>query len=155
VFSILSKPRPISKIPSPRVRLPDRFPRFAVQKVHFSYGDQDVLKGIDLKVDKGQVLALVGMSGGGKSTIANLIPRFFDVTDGRICIDGIDVREIAVADLRRQIAIVTQEPIFSMKRFATISPMAIPMPRKTRSLPRQRQPLPTISFSAFPKGTTR
>ena len=70
-----------------------------------------MLKGIDLKVDKGQVLALVGMSGGGKSTIANLIPRFFDVTGGNICIDGIDVRDIAVADLRRQIAIVTQEPI--------------------------------------------
>ena len=79
--------------------------------VRFSYGDQDVLKAIDLKVDQGQVLALVGMSGGGKSTIANLIPRFFDVTGGTICIDGIDVRDIAVADLRRQIAIVTQEPI--------------------------------------------
>ncbi|MBT8366969.1 MAG: ATP-binding cassette domain-containing protein, partial [Deltaproteobacteria bacterium] len=58
-----------------------------------------------------QVLALVGMSGGGKSTIANLIPRFFDVNGGSISIDGIDIREIAVADLRRQIAIVTQEPI--------------------------------------------
>ena len=53
----------------------------------------------------------MGMSGGGKSTIANLIPRFFDVTGGNIRIDGIDIREIAVADLRRQIAIVTQEPI--------------------------------------------
>jgi subfamily B ATP-binding cassette protein MsbA len=51
------------------------------------------------------------MSGGGKSTLANLIPRFFDVTGGRICIDGIDIRQLAVADLRRQISIVTQEPI--------------------------------------------
>jgi subfamily B ATP-binding cassette protein MsbA len=81
------------------------------ENVYFSYGDQDVLKGIHLKVDPGQVLALVGMSGGGKSTIANLIPRFFDVTAGHIRIDGIDVREFAVADLRRQISIVTQEPI--------------------------------------------
>jgi subfamily B ATP-binding cassette protein MsbA len=81
------------------------------ENVYFSYGDQDVLKGIHLKVDQGQVLALVGMSGGGKSTIANLIPRFFDVTAGHIRIDGIDVREFAVADLRRQISIVTQEPI--------------------------------------------
>ncbi|MCB2146934.1 MAG: ABC transporter ATP-binding protein/permease [Deltaproteobacteria bacterium] len=79
--------------------------------VHFSYGEKDVLRGIDLRIDKGQVLALVGMSGGGKSTIANLIPRFFDVTGGHIRIDGIDVRDMAVADLRRQIAIVTQEPI--------------------------------------------
>jgi subfamily B ATP-binding cassette protein MsbA len=56
-------------------------------------------------------MALVGMSGGGKSTLANLIPRFFDATVGRILIDGIDIREFAVADLRRQISIVTQEPI--------------------------------------------
>jgi ATP-binding cassette, subfamily B, bacterial MsbA len=81
------------------------------ENVHFNYGDKDVLKGINLKVDQGQVLALVGMSGGGKSTIANLIPRFFDVTGGHIRIDGIDVREFAVTDLRRQISIVTQEPI--------------------------------------------
>ncbi len=79
--------------------------------VHFNYGDQDVLRGIDMKVDRGQVLALVGMSGGGKSTLANLIPRFFDVTGGRICIDGLDIREYTVADLRRQISIVTQDPI--------------------------------------------
>ena len=82
-----------------------------IEKVRFSYGDQEILKGIDLKVDRGEVLALVGMSGGGKSTLANLIPRFFDVTGGRICIDGIDIRQLAVADLRRQISIVTQEPI--------------------------------------------
>ena len=82
-----------------------------IENVRFSYGDQDVLKGINLTVDQGQVLALVGMSGGGKSTLANLIPRFFDVTDGRILIDGIDIRGFALADLRRQISIVTQEPI--------------------------------------------
>ncbi len=80
-------------------------------KVRFSYGDQDVLKDIDLTVEHGQVLALVGMSGGGKSTLANLIPRFFDVTGGRILIDGTDIRDFRLADLRRQISIVTQEPI--------------------------------------------
>jgi subfamily B ATP-binding cassette protein MsbA len=81
------------------------------EKVYFSYGDQDVLKGIDLTVEKDKVMALVGMSGGGKSTLANLIPRFFDVTGGRICIDGIDIRHFTVADLRRHISIVTQEPL--------------------------------------------
>ncbi len=81
------------------------------ENVRFSYGEQDVLKGIDLTVKRGKILALVGMSGGGKSTIANLIPRFFDVTGGRICIDGTDIRQFAVADLRGQISIVTQEPI--------------------------------------------
>ncbi len=80
-------------------------------KVHFSYGEKPVLKGIDLTVTHGQVLALVGMSGGGKTTMVNLIPRFFDVTDGRILIDEIDIRAYSVADLRREIAIVTQDPI--------------------------------------------
>jgi subfamily B ATP-binding cassette protein MsbA len=81
------------------------------EKTEFSYGETPVLKGIDLIIPQGQVLALVGMSGGGKTTMANLIPRFFDVTAGRICIDGIDIRQLAVADLRKEISIVTQEPI--------------------------------------------
>ncbi len=81
------------------------------EAVQFSYGDKPILKGIDLNVHHGQVLALVGMSGGGKTTLVNLIPRFFDVTQGRICVDGVDLRDYKVADLRREIAVVTQDPI--------------------------------------------
>jgi subfamily B ATP-binding cassette protein MsbA len=79
--------------------------------VGFSYGEKPVLENINMQVEKGDVLALVGMSGGGKTTLVNLIPRFFDVTQGKICIDGIDIRQIRVSNLRRQIAVVTQEPI--------------------------------------------
>ena len=82
-----------------------------MENVRFSYGEGDILKGVDLTVNQGQVLALVGMSGGGKSTIANLIPRFYDVTVGRILIDDTDIREFTLSDLRQQISIVTQEPI--------------------------------------------
>jgi len=69
------------------------------------------LKGIDLKVAAGEIIALVGMSGGGKTSLVNLIPRFYDVNRGAVHVDGIDIRDVTVADLRKQIAIVTQEPI--------------------------------------------
>jgi ATP-binding cassette, subfamily B, bacterial MsbA len=81
------------------------------ENVHFGYGEKPVLKGIDLTVTHGQVLALVGMSGGGKTTLVNLVPRFFDVSAGEIRIDDVSIREYSVADLRREIAVVTQDPI--------------------------------------------
>ncbi len=67
-----------------------------------------VLRHVDLAIPAGNVVALVGMSGGGKSTLADLIPRFYDVTDGRISVDGIDVRDVTLASLRGHIAVVTQ-----------------------------------------------
>jgi len=86
------------------------------EHVNFSYtsngeGDREVLRDIGLEVKKGEVLAIVGSSGAGKSTLVHLIPRFFDVTGGRILIDGHDVREVTLASLRRQIGIVTQDTI--------------------------------------------
>ena len=110
VFDIVET-RPEIEDPEDPRPMPDGSHEVQFEAVHFSYGDKPVLNGIDLSVHQGEVLAMVGMSGGGKSTLANLIPRFFDVTGGRILIDGIDIRTFTVADLRRQIAIVTQEPI--------------------------------------------
>jgi len=72
----------------------------------------------------GEVLALVGPSGAGKTTLANLIPRFFDVTSGRILIDGHDLRDLTLGSLRRNVAQVTQETISSTTRCATTSPTA-------------------------------
>jgi ATP-binding cassette, subfamily B, bacterial MsbA len=95
-------------------------PRFSraitFDAVCFSYdgngeGAREILRGIDLEVKRGEVLAVVGSSGAGKSTLVHLIPRFFDVTDGRLLIDGHDVRDVTVASLRSQIGIVTQETI--------------------------------------------
>lgn len=90
--------------------------RIQFKDVSFSYdGRERVLKHIDLDVRPGEIIALVGMSGGGKTSLVNLIPRFFDVTDGSIQIDGTDIRDFTVADLRQQVAIVTQEPILFNK----------------------------------------
>jgi subfamily B ATP-binding cassette protein MsbA len=78
------------------------------ENVTFAYGDDAVLHAANLEIPAGKVVALVGPSGGGKSTIADLIPRFYEVGSGRITIDGIDLREIDLESLRRQIAVVTQ-----------------------------------------------
>jgi ATP-binding cassette, subfamily B, bacterial MsbA len=79
--------------------------------VTFSYGQEPVLKKIDLVIPKGKMIALVGHSGSGKSTIGDLIPRFYDVQEGSITIDGQDIRTIKMDELRKQIGIVTQEAI--------------------------------------------
>ncbi len=81
------------------------------EEVWFSYGDLEVLKGIDLVVRKGEVLAIVGLSGTGKTTLADLIPRFYDPQKGRVLIDGRDIREFTLESLREQVGIVTQETI--------------------------------------------
>lgn len=82
-----------------------------LEEVVFRYGDTaPALNGVSLTVQRGETVALVGPSGGGKSTILNLIPRFYDVTSGRVCIDGQDVREVTQRSVRERIALVTQEP---------------------------------------------
>ncbi|MEI7704234.1 MAG: ABC transporter ATP-binding protein [Deltaproteobacteria bacterium] len=81
------------------------------EEVAFSYGDRPVLHGVSLRVGKGEVVALVGSSGGGKTTLANLLPRFWDVTGGRITVDGVDIRDATLASLRSGIALVTQETV--------------------------------------------
>jgi subfamily B ATP-binding cassette protein MsbA len=83
-----------------------------LEDVHFAYKPGiEVLKGIDLDVRKGEMIALVGFSGAGKSTLVKLLPRFYDVTEGAVTIDGTDIREVTFESLRDQISIVTQETI--------------------------------------------
>jgi ATP-binding cassette subfamily B protein/subfamily B ATP-binding cassette protein MsbA len=79
--------------------------------VRFRYGEKWVLKGISLKIAKGRTVALVGQSGAGKSTIVDLLPRFYDVTEGSVSIDGTDVRQANLHDLRALMGIVSQEAI--------------------------------------------
>jgi ATP-binding cassette, subfamily B, bacterial MsbA len=98
------------------VRLPAFTDRIRFENVSFSYqengeGSREILSGIHLEVKSGEVLAIVGSSGAGKSTLVHLIPRFFDVTGGRLLIDEHDVRDVTLASLRSQIGIVTQETV--------------------------------------------
>ena len=79
--------------------------------VHFSHETFKVLKGINLSISKGKTVALVGPSGGGKSTLADMVPRFYDVSDGQILIDGTNIKEVTLKSLRQLMGTVTQESI--------------------------------------------
>jgi subfamily B ATP-binding cassette protein MsbA len=96
-------------------RLPAFANSIAFDHVSFSYGGDEaearVLHDINLEVRRGEVVAIVGSSGSGKSTLVHLIPRFFDPTEGRLLIDGHDVRDVTLASLREKVGIVTQETV--------------------------------------------
>ncbi|MDH3192682.1 MAG: ABC transporter transmembrane domain-containing protein [Acidimicrobiia bacterium] len=110
IFELLEEPNEITDVDVP-TPLPTVAGRLTFDKVSFSYTDRnvDVLTDIDLVAEPGQRLAIVGPSGAGKSTLVQLVPRFYDPTGGGILIDGIDIRQVAVADLRRHMAAVPQE----------------------------------------------
>ena len=107
VFEMLDEKPEITDKPDAQAARPFSR-RIEFQNVNFAYAETPVLKNINLTVEAGQMVALVGMSGVGKSTLVDLIPRFYDVNAGRILIDGVDVRDVTVKSLRAQIGIVTQ-----------------------------------------------
>jgi subfamily B ATP-binding cassette protein MsbA len=93
------------------VALPRISDKIEIKDVTFAYDEEPVLQDIDLTIKSGEVVAFAGTSGGGKTTLVNLIPRFYDVTKGEILIDGTDIRNVTVESLREQIGIVTQQTI--------------------------------------------
>ncbi len=111
VFELLDTQEEVKEIPG-APPLPAFHERIEFDRVSFAYeGRIPLLREISLTVPAGQVLALVGSSGVGKTTLVNLLPRFFDVTGGSIRLDGHDIRQVSLASLRDQIGIVTQETI--------------------------------------------
>lgn len=110
VFDLLAVENTVREKPDAR-----RVERFSgsveFRNVSFAYDERKVLEGIDLVIPKGKSVALVGASGGGKSTMAGLLPRFFDVTSGAVLIDGVDIRDLRINDLRALMGIVTQDSI--------------------------------------------
>ncbi|MBI3048789.1 MAG: ATP-binding cassette domain-containing protein [Acidobacteria bacterium] len=112
LFEILDSHNEVQQRPD-AVVLPPFSWRIEFRDVRFSYGGDgpSTLDGVTFAVRQGQMLAIVGRSGAGKTTLVNLIPRFYDVTGGAILVDGHDVREVTLASLRGQIGIVTQETV--------------------------------------------
>lgn len=110
VFSIIDLVPDIQDKPH-AAELPPIDRGIEIDNVTFRYEKTPVLKNITLSIRAGEVVAFVGMSGGGKTSLVNLIPRFYDVSEGRVLIDGLDIRDVSLPSLRRQIAIVTQQTI--------------------------------------------
>ena len=110
VFEILDARSEVEELPNARPMPPIKG-QVAFEHVTFRYfgSGEDVLNNVGFVVEPGQKVALLGATGSGKSTIINLIPRFYDVTEGRVTIDSVDVREVSLESLRRQIGIVLQE----------------------------------------------
>jgi subfamily B ATP-binding cassette protein MsbA len=88
--------------------LPSFHREIVYEHVSFQYGSQPVLRGVSLTIPHGETIALVGPSGGGKTTLVNLLPRFYDPVSGRVKLDGLDVKHVTLASLRTQIGLVTQ-----------------------------------------------
>jgi ATP-binding cassette subfamily B protein len=109
IFDILDC-RPSVAEPRQPVRTGRLTGRIEIADVHFRYGAREVLHGIDLVIEPGEMIGLVGTSGSGKSTLANLICRFYDPSSGTIRVDGIDLRDFAIAEYRRNLGCVLQEP---------------------------------------------
>jgi subfamily B ATP-binding cassette protein MsbA len=107
---ILEAPVTVNDIASP-IQLNEFKDSITFENVGFSYQDDSILHNINLTVKKGKLVALVGSSGAGKSTLADLVPRFHDVSEGQLLIDGINIKNYSLHSLRKQISIVTQEPI--------------------------------------------
>jgi len=109
IFDILDH---VSNVPEPAepVKIERLQGRIELRELGFRYGSRAVIRNLDLVIEPGEMIGLVGHSGSGKSTLVNLICRFYDVTDGAIQVDGTDIRRYAVADYRRHVGLVLQEP---------------------------------------------
>jgi len=114
IFEVLDEPLEIKDGPNARP-LPRIAGEVAFEHVTFGYTDRPVIRDLNLTIKPGQMVAFVGPTGAGKSSIINLVPRFYDVWDGRVAIDGHDVRDVTLTSLRRQFGIVLQDTfLFSM-----------------------------------------
>jgi ABC-type multidrug transport system fused ATPase/permease subunit len=110
IFQVLDEPEEVGDRPG-AVDLPAGPGQVRFEDVSFGYDPRrPVLEGIDLEVEPGRTIALIGHTGSGKTTLASLVPRFYDVDAGRVSVDGHDVRDLTLASLRREVGVVAQDP---------------------------------------------
>jgi ATP-binding cassette subfamily B protein len=110
IFQVLDEPEEVADRPA-AVELPPGDGEIRFEDVSFSYLEgRPVLEHLDLPLDAGTTLALIGHTGSGKTTLASLVPRFYDVDSGRVLVDGVDVRDVTLASLRREIGVIAQDP---------------------------------------------
>ena len=110
IKELLQEDLKVKEVENPKT-LNDFSQTIEFKNVNFKYDQELVLKNVNLKINKGEMVALVGPSGGGKSTLADMLPRFYDPTDGEILIDGENLKNLKIVDIRNQMGIVTQESI--------------------------------------------
>jgi subfamily B ATP-binding cassette protein MsbA len=120
IFDLLDTHTEVTEQPGARPLPPFRR-AIEFADVCFGYEDshENILRGVSFRIDAGQMIAIVGRSGAGKTTLVNMLPRFYDVTSGAIFIDGVDIRHVTLASLRAQIGIVTQETVLFDDTIAT------------------------------------
>jgi ABC-type multidrug transport system fused ATPase/permease subunit len=110
IFEVMDEPEEVTDLPD-AVELPPGDGRVRFEHVSFGYDlERPVLRDVDLELEPGRTVALIGHTGSGKTTLATLVPRFYDAAAGRVTVDGLDVREAKLVSLRRQIGIVAQDP---------------------------------------------
>jgi ATP-binding cassette subfamily B protein len=110
IFEVMDEPEEVTDLPD-AVELPAGEGRVRFEHVSFGYDlERPVLRDVDLELEPGRTVALIGHTGSGKTTLATLVPRFYDTAAGRVTVDGLDVKEAKLVSLRRQIGIVAQDP---------------------------------------------
>jgi ABC-type multidrug transport system fused ATPase/permease subunit len=110
IFQVLDEPEEVADHPA-AVELPEGDGEIRFEDVSFSYLEgRPVLESLELALDAGTTLALIGHTGSGKTTLASLVPRFYDVESGRVLVDGVDVRDVTLNSLRREIGVIPQDP---------------------------------------------
>jgi ATP-binding cassette, subfamily B, bacterial MsbA len=120
IFEMLDTHTEVIERPGAMAMIPfRRSVEFADVTFGYEDGHDEILRGVSFRVDAGQMIAIVGRSGAGKTTLVNMLPRFYDVTSGVILIDGVDIRHVTLASLRGQIGIVTQETVLFDDTIAT------------------------------------